>query len=342
MTLESPAAAPTLTESLHTKLHSASAPLKFSEVARGLTKPRKIKAADFQEEIRSALAEEVRLGRVFSYPSGKGAESRYWGRDEKQVLRDKALELAATPGPLSTLKIKLGKELKGTDAAFIDSVVQELIRDNQLFEHPPKSSKGVVLIGATAPPPPLPVLERARFKKTVDRLALESRKLLHAAGAQAEDLFEALRVRFRNLGPLETAPKPPPAAPAEAATSPEQADERPAHDARPSQSVAEPPALAGSGLEDLILKAVENTPVVSLADLRREMPREFQGREFDETVLRLADEQRVVLGQEPDPSHLTDAERAGFVQEGAALFATVARRRQASTTPSSNPTHQTW
>lgn len=340
MSLETPAAVPTLAESIHTKLQSASAPLKFSEVARGLQKPRKIKAADFQEEIRAALAEDVRLGRVFSHPSGKEAEARYWARDEKQVLRDKALQLAATPQSLSALKIALGKEVKGTDPAFLDGVLQELIREGQLFAHPPKSSKGVPLHGATQPPPPLPVLERARFKKTVDRLAQESRKLLHAAGAEAEDLFEALRLRFKALGPIEKVEPPRASVPAEppALSSPE-----PAAAAAPEgRDRLESPGLSSSGLEDLILKAVENTPVVSMSDLRREMPREFQGKEFDDTVLRLADEQRVVLGQEPDPAHLTQAERAAFVQDGAAVFTTVARRSSPAPAPSSEPASQTW
>jgi len=347
MTLETPTAVPTLAESIHAKLQSASAPLKFFEVARGLEKPRKVKAADFQEEIRAALAEDVRLGRAFSHPSGKGGEARYWGRDERQTLREKALALATTPQSLSALKIALGKEIKGTDPAFIDTVLQELIREGRLFEHPPKSSKGLSLFGATQPPPPLPALERARFKKTVDRLAAESRKLLQAAGAEAEDLFEALRMRLRNMGPIETTEQPPASVPASsdvaaAAETPLSSPE-PATTAAPEQrGQLESPGLPGSGLEDLILKAVEDTPVVSLADLRREMPREFQGQEFDDTILRLADEQRVVLGQEPNPSHFSDAERAAFVQDGAAVFTTVARRSEATSAASSNPTSQTW
>src|SRR5262249_29567467 len=113
MTLESPAVEPALADSIHTKFQDASTPLKFSEVIRGLPKPKRTKAADFQEEVRAVLAEEVRLGRAFSYPSGKAGEARYWDRDEKQVLREKALQLAAAPVPASTLKIKLGQEMKG-------------------------------------------------------------------------------------------------------------------------------------------------------------------------------------------------------------------------------------
>ena len=61
------------------------------------------------------LEEEVRLGAAFSQPSGKNGEVRYWSRDERQHLRDKAIESAATPQAMSAFKTKLGKEVKGVD-----------------------------------------------------------------------------------------------------------------------------------------------------------------------------------------------------------------------------------
>jgi hypothetical protein len=339
MTLESPTVAPALADDIHSKLQAASAPLKFAEVVKGLSRPKRIKADDFQEEVRTILAEEVRLGRVFSQPSGKSGEARYWGRDEKQVLRDKTLDLAANPLPIAMLKTKLGQEVKGTDPAFLEPLVRDLIQDGRLFEYPPASRKGQPRFGATAPPPPLPTLERGRFLPTLNRLDTECRKLLHAAGVGPDELVEALRVRLNTLGPLAPAPKPGPAAPespeVETAAAP---GSEPAALPRPERATAgsveprqppevtEPPSFSGSGIEDLILKAVENAPVVSLADLRREMPREFQGREFDDAILRLADEGQVVISRDADPGRFNDADRAAYVQDGTAVFTTVARR----------------
>src|ERR1700676_1802976 len=117
--LETPAAAAGLADAVHTKLQSAAAPLKLTEVARGLPKPKRTKAAQWQTEVKQVLEEEIRIGRAFGAPSGKQGEMRYWSRDEKQLLREKAVELAASPQPLSALKSKLGKEVKGTDGAFV-------------------------------------------------------------------------------------------------------------------------------------------------------------------------------------------------------------------------------
>src|SRR4051794_6703389 len=98
--LASPAAKPEVAEAVRAKLQQAPAPLKLADVAKGLPKPRGKKAADLQDEVRKVLDEEVRLGRAFCHPSGKDGAPRYWARDEKQVLRDKAVELAAAPQPL--------------------------------------------------------------------------------------------------------------------------------------------------------------------------------------------------------------------------------------------------
>ena len=85
----------------------------------------------------------------------------------------------------------------------------------------------------------------------------------------------------------------------------------------------EAPAPPGMRLDDLILKAVASAPVVSLAELRREMPHEYQGRAFDEAVLRLADERQVSVSQDADPARFGEAERAGYVQDGGAVFTTI-------------------
>ena len=78
-------------------------------------------------------------------------------------------------------------------------------------------------------------------------------------------------------------------------------------------------------LEELILKALAHAPVHSLAELRASMPTEYRGHAFDEAVLRLADEQQVILSQDAVPDQFSDAERAEYVGDGAAIFTTVAK-----------------
>lgn len=306
MTPTETAPAPALVETIRVKLEHAPAPLKFKEVCKGLPRGKKVKPAEAEQEARRLLEEEVRLGRAFAYPSGKNGERRFWARDEKHLVREKALELAATPLALSALKTKVAKAVAGADGAFVELLLREMIGDGRLHEHAPKG-KGAPLFGAAPPPPPPPWWEQAKHQAAVKKLAEACVKLLAAANAPAEELLQALR------GKLATAP---------------------AAAARPSQSAAsvttpEPPPAPPVGLapdlQSLILKAVANAPVVSLAELREEMPSEYQGRAFDEAVLRLADEQRVIINQDDNPDRFTEADRARYVCDGRFVFTTIAQ-----------------
>src|SRR5262245_60881504 len=100
-----------LVDAVREKVKNAPAPLKLADVAKGLPKPKKMKVAEVQEEARRLLDEDVRLGRAFCFPSGKGGAVRYWARDERQMLRDRAVEAASEPQPLSALKARLGKDV---------------------------------------------------------------------------------------------------------------------------------------------------------------------------------------------------------------------------------------
>lgn len=303
-------AAVTLDEALRTKLESAPAPLKFKDVAKGLPRPRKVTAAALEPEVRRLLDEEVRLGRAFACPSGKKGEMRYWARDEKHLLREKALELAASPLALAALKTKLGK-VTGADGAFAEPLLRELIGEGRLHEHAP-AKRGAALFGATPPAPPPPWWEQAKHQKKLEALTRSGRQLLAAAGGSIDDLLHALRGRL-------LAPPPAPAERKVAEAAPVEVSEPVPVPA--AAAPAEPP----QGLADLILKAVANAPVVSLAELREEMPAEYRGRAFDEAVLRLADEQRVIISQDDNPERFTEAERDRFVSDGRFVFTTIAQ-----------------
>lgn len=314
-TLDTPALQPSLADDVRGKLRDAAAPVKLADLTKGLKRPRRVKAADFQEEIGNLLEDEVRQGRAFAYPSGKGGAVRYWARDEKQLLRERALELAATPQPMSKLKTSLGKAVAGADGAFVEAVVRELVGEGRLFEHPAKRKGAAPLLGVAPPPPPpvpTPPLERTKHKKTLAVLAKTCRRLLDATGASLDELFQAVQARMRELDAAKPA-EPAPAAP------------QPAASAEPPAAAPEPPPALPSGVEDLIVKAAETSPVVSIADLRREMPAEYRGPAFDEALLRLADQRRIILYRDADPLRFTEAERAELLQDGGAVFTTISK-----------------
>jgi hypothetical protein len=79
-------------------------------------------------------------------------------------------------------------------------------------------------------------------------------------------------------------------------------------------------------LAALILKTIATAPVHSLADLRKQMPEGSRGLAFDNAVLQLADEQRVVVSQDANPLKFSVEERAQYVQDGRCLLTTISKR----------------
>lgn len=282
------------------KLQHAPQPLKLAEVAKGLPRPPKVKAAGFNGVVLTTLEAEFQAGRLFHYPSGPSGAERFWARDEKQVLREAAVKAAAEPKALSALRTAVGKAVKGTAPGFVEDVIRALIGEDRLFEHPPKSKAGGPLFAAFAPPPPVPALQQAKFRKKVETLAKSAEKLLRDAGATLDDLFAAVR------SVLSPTPAPGP------------------------DSTEHTAGADAVELDRLILDAVANAgpgSVVSLAELRRGLPPEFRGREFDAAVIRLADAGRVRVYQDSDPLQFTEQLRAEFVTDGAGhLYTSIARR----------------
>jgi hypothetical protein len=299
MTTEAPPMA-TLGEMIVEKVKGSPHPLKLAEVVKALPKPPKgVKPAAYKEQVNAALADEVRSGRLFAAPSGKGAEMRFWGRDERYLLRERGLQLADKPLELAKLRGKLSKEIKGVDAAYVEGQLRDLIGDGHLHEH--QGKKGPLFASS----PPTPLLERPANAKEVAKLAVSVEKLVKKTGVDVEAVLLALRKQ------MATATKPAAAAP-EPVTSP------------PTLPVSRP--VEANELTTRILAALERQGVMSIAELRREMPEGMRGGAFDEAVLQLDDEQRVTLSREADPSRYTEAEQAEFLRDGAALFTTIAKR----------------
>jgi len=297
-----------LAEAVLTKLKNAPAPLKLADVTKGLPKPRKMKKVDLQNAVGPILDEQLRLGQVFRCPSGKNGEMRYWSRDEKHLLREKALELAATPQTRAAFSKQLKSEVKGVDPAYVESFVDELLREKSLFEHPPQ--KGKALLSTMPPPPSLPPLAQPKNAKVLDKLSADCQKLLTATKVSVTELLQALQQRLQpatNVAPHTPVTEP--------VTKPTATPLPPVEEAAPPRAE----------LEELILKALAQAPVLSLAELRASMPAEYRGSAFDDAVLRLADEQQVILSQDAVPDHFSETERAEYVRDGAALFTTIAK-----------------
>lgn len=77
-------------------------------------------------------------------------------------------------------------------------------------------------------------------------------------------------------------------------------------------------------LSQYILRAVNAAPVLSLPELRRSLPAHARGPVFDRCVLRLADERRVIISQDCDPTSAAGRD-PGNVRDGRAVFTTIAR-----------------
>jgi hypothetical protein len=130
---------------LRQRLNEAPSPLLLKDAIKGLTQ--KGKNAPPPPDFAALLSEEVQEGRVFRYPSGKDDADRYWGRDEKQAIREAVLNAATEPKKLADLK-KLAKDTVKADKKFSDAIVDELVSTEQLYK---QSSAGSAPYGKEKP-----------------------------------------------------------------------------------------------------------------------------------------------------------------------------------------------
>ena len=156
---------PTLPQTVHRRLIDAPAPLLLKAVTKGLAKAgKKTSPPDFA----TLLADEVRAGRAFKFPSGAEGADRYWARDEREVAREAVRTAGAEPKKLPDLK-KVAKDATKADKAFAEALVDDMVAAGQLHEYPGKKP----LYGREKPP--------ARNDK-----AKVSEALLAAAGSPAK------------------------------------------------------------------------------------------------------------------------------------------------------------
>ncbi|MCX7699444.1 MAG: hypothetical protein N2039_01065, partial [Gemmataceae bacterium] len=201
-------------------------------------------------------------------------------------------------------------------------------------QHPPQ--RGKTALFAVVPPPPK--LQLPRFQGKLKTILGHCRKLLDDAGVSVDQLLDELRAKLSATPVVVAEPARGVIAPADQATTADlaaRADQAAPADRTASADQAAParrpaPAdrpvpLPDDELRHLILTAVAHDPVVSVAQLRSEMPAEYRGEIFDRTVLRLADEGKVILSQDVDPSQLTPEQQAQAIRDGVNVLTTISR-----------------
>jgi len=134
---ETPAPTQTLPEQLREKLAAAVAPLTLKELAKELTRPKKVKPDEFLNSLPGYLQEDLQSGRVFKTTSGKAGLERYWNRDEKNAIQEAVQSAAVDPKKLGELK-KIATGLTKADKAFAEGIVDEMIAAKELHEHSKK------------------------------------------------------------------------------------------------------------------------------------------------------------------------------------------------------------
>lgn len=88
--------------------------------------------------------------------------------------------------------------------------------------------------------------------------------------------------------------------------------------ARSDESAPDPKEAATA--ERLAVRAALESPVVEVADLRAKMPPSMRGKAFDEMILRLADEGKLIVAQDANPQQFSDEEKKQFIWDGASMI----------------------
>jgi hypothetical protein len=272
------------------------------------------------KNLQSIVEEQTLQGRLFQCsPSGKSP--RYWVQDEEQRVREEIeAQLQAQPLSESKLATQVAGALKGvTTKAAVQRSIQALRAGGRLHLHP---GRGTTCLLALHPFNPF---EAVTFTKGTLKELTGILSRLERVGVTLDQLLAVLSLRLRPPAPV--APEPAPSAAAVTGAG------EPAPAGPPAG--AAPPVGEQGELEQLILKGmrdlepnVDGGAPVSLGDLRRHMPLEYRGHDtFDAAVLRLAEQDRVVLHWQTQPADLTEAERADLVRDGkGTLYTLIAHR----------------
>lgn len=274
-------------------MQSVAEPVTASQLSKLLAPPHKLSEA----RLIPILDEFVRTSRLHGFaPKTAKGKSRYWDRDIAEFGRVLMKAALNKKGALS--KSDLRKAVKQlTDDTFA-AVFQQLVDDQALFEHPPLPKKKATAFGMQ-PPAPAPYLKDLglQLTKVVEQLA--------AARVPREELRGALVQLIEGTGISLGAGAIPDAA----------------------------PMTRDAGNVDLVtlMKSIEpaadNGALVAARDLRRAA--NLGKSQFDDAVLGLARQGRLMLHRHDFASGLPVGERDELVTDGAgAYYVGMAIRRE--------------
>ena len=276
---------PEARERLLTLIAESSEPLSARHWAAGLSEF--FKATE--KQVAPLLTELVAAGTLHEFAPLKGKALRYWDRGLADYARDSLLRTLNAKGSLKLADLKKAvlKAAKSLSDAQFRELFERLKQEQQVYEHPPVSSRAKTAQFGTQPPAPAPYLKAAtdELRKLVTKLT--------AAGVSLAALGEAGMQMLRSAG-LEV---------------------RVAAAVR-SQAAGKTVDLIA--LMRSIEPGAESGALVTLPELRQAagLPKEV----FDEAVLQLAREGRLTLHRHDFAGNLAASERDALVTDGRGNF----------------------
>lgn len=310
-------------EAVLSVFQTASHPLTAPQ-AEKLYRGPKLKRNQFRQIVEGQL---LMQGKLFKCsPAGKSP--RYWSQDEEQKVREKVEELL-NQGHLAEPKLAsaVNKALpKISSPSAIKNYLHTMRREGLVHERPGKGKAKTMLLSLQ----PCSPFDAISLKKGTLTDLSNALAQVESLGGTVERLLQIVREQLSRSAPAK--PLPPQQRQSEAQRTGEHDGYQTAH-SQP-QDVIEPPAPRLE-IDDLILKgmhdldsAVDHGASVLLRDLRRHMPDVYRGHDsFDAAVLRLADQDRIVLHRDDQPAGLTDAERDELVRdEQGTYYISIAKR----------------
>lgn len=127
-------------------------------------------------------------------------------------------------------------------------------------------------------------------------------------------------------------------------SQPKQPEEEPPKSEREEEKTPEPErepeadaktpdraAIQEAGRE--VLRKIKSAPVHDIAELRAQMPRQLQGQAFDQALLQLADDGKVMLSQDALPESHSEERKRQLLRDGNAVFTTVSPHPDADDRP---------
>jgi len=92
---------------------------------------------------------------------------------------------------------------------------------------------------------------------------------------------------------------------------------------QPKEAKSSPSADLEKETASKITEATQKDAVVSVADLRDSFPKEMQGEEFDKAIINLAEQGKIIVYQDADPSSFSDEHLKKLVKDGNNYFTTI-------------------